>query len=192
MEHEGRAPLTSLILASTTDTIRPEIPFFQGNVNINPTKIRRFYEPIVLLQALNEANKNKTIKKADEVARTSDLDSEELFRNFVSKLAQICDWRPKGFTVTAFVVLQYPDRIQYVFGSNQRKPAELEAVQGYITSILRWLREKSSEDDNERETALAQLLRDILIFNRERIRVYLKGLIAALESCIAICQNGAR
>ena len=118
-------------------------------------------------------------------------DSDELlFQNFVSRLGQICDSRPGGSTVTAFAVLQHPDKVEYVFGSNRRKYVDLEATRTYICTILTDLRESSDcEDDDEREKYLSNLLRDVLMFNRERIRCYLNGLTDALEACIAICET---
>jgi hypothetical protein len=118
-------------------------------------------------------------------------DSDELlFQNFVSRLGQICDSRPGGTTVTAFVVLQHPDNVEYVFGSNRRKYVDLETTRAYINAILISLRKSlDCEDDEEREGYLSDLLRDILMFNRERIRCYLNGLTEALEACIAIFET---
>lgn len=151
---------------------------------------RRFYEIVVLLLALNNAYKDHANRRTIDLTRGTEQEPEEMFRNFVSKLGQICDARPKGFTVTAFVVLQFPDKVQYVFGSNQRPTVELEIVKGYICSILSSLRDMSmGEDDEERETFLAPLLRDILMFNRERIKSYINQLVRALETCIGICEK---
>jgi hypothetical protein len=67
---------------------------------------------------------------------------------------------------------------------------ELETTRAYIGAILTSLRESSDcEDDDQREEYLSNLLRDVLMFNRERIRCYLNGLTAALEACIAICET---
>jgi hypothetical protein len=120
-------------------------------------------------------------------------DSDELlFQNFVSRLGQICDSRPRGNTVTAFVVLQRPDKVEYVFGSNRRTCVELETTRGYIGAILTSLRQSSDcEDDDQRAEYLSKLLREVLNFNRERIRSYLNGLTDALEACIASCETGS-
>lgn len=67
---------------------------------------------------------------------------------------------------------------------------ELETTRAYIRAILISLRLSSDcEDDDEREEYLSNLLRDILVFNRERIRCYLNGLTSALEACIAIYET---
>ncbi len=149
---------------------------------------RRFYEVIVLLLALNKGYKGTFSKKSNDLPHSAGENVEDLFHNFVSRLGQICDSRPGGSTVTAFAVLQHPDKVEYVFGSNGRKTVELETTRAYIRAILTSLKESSScEDDDQREEYLSNLLRDVLVFNRERIQRYLNGLATALESCIAIC-----
>ena len=137
---------------------------------------------------MNEGYKGTASKKSNDLPHSAGEDSDEqLFRNFVSRLGQICDSRPGGSTVTAFVVLQHPDKLEYVFGSNRRKNVELETTRAYIHAVLSSLRESSHcEDDDQREEYLSNLLRDVLMFNRERVQRYLKGLTAALEACITI------
>ncbi len=138
---------------------------------------------------MNEGYKSTASKKSNDLPHGAGEDSDEhLFRNFVSRLGQICDSRPGGSTVTAFVVLEHPDKMEYVFGSNRRTKVELETTRAYIHTILASLRDSEHcEDDDQREEYLSNLLRDVLIFNRERIKRYLNGLTAALEACIAIC-----
>jgi hypothetical protein len=153
--------------------------------------MRRFYEVIVLLLALNEGYRSTSSRKSNDLPHGTGEDSDELlFQNFVSRLGQICDSRPGGSTVTAFVVLQHPDKVEYVFGSNRRKHVELETTRAYIRAILMSLGESSDcEYGDQRDESLSSLLRDVLIFNRERIRCYLNGLTIALEACIAICET---
>ena len=152
---------------------------------------RRFYEAVVLLLALNEGYRGTARRKSNVMPHGTGEDSDELlFQNFVSRLGQICDSRPRGSTVTAFVVLQHPDKVEYVFGSNRRTYVDLEATRTYIRNILINLRESSDcEDDDQCEKHQSNLLREVLMFNRERIRWYLNGLTDALESCIAICET---
>ena len=151
---------------------------------------RRFYEVIVLLLALNQAHGNNGNAKAVDPLPGSDLEPVDLFHSFVSKLSQICDPRPGGFTVTAFTVLQLSDKVQYVFGSNQRTSVELETVRAYVSAILRSLKNLSTdEDDEQRDAFLSRLLRDVLSFNRERIKRHIDKLVKALEACITLCEH---
>jgi hypothetical protein len=164
---------------------------FAEPVVITAKTNRRFYEVVVLLLALNEGYRGTARKKTNVMPHGTGEDSDEpLFQNFVSRLGQICDSRPGGSTVTAFVVLQHPDKVEYVFGSNRRDYVELETTRAYIRAILIRLRESlDCEDDDQHEKYLSKVLRDVLTFNRERIRCYLNGLTDALEACIAICET---
>lgn len=162
---------------------------FAEPVVIPGKTLRRFYEVIVLLLSLNECYRGTASKKSNDLPNSAGEGSDEhLFQNFVSRLGQICDSRPRGSTVTAFAVLQHPDKVEYIFGSNRRQPVELETTRAYIRAVISCLRESSHcEDDDQREKYLSNLLRDVLTFNRERIQRYLKGLTIDLEACIAIC-----
>lgn len=74
---------------------------------------RRFYEPLVLLLALTQACMHNQVPRVpDSLTEVLSHSTEELFKDFVNKLCQICDSKPRGSAVTAISVLQYPDRIQ--------------------------------------------------------------------------------
>jgi hypothetical protein len=74
---------------------------------------RHFYEPLVLLLALTQAcMHNYAPRVPDSLIEVSSHSPEELFKDFVNKLCQICDNKRGGDVVTAICVLQYPDRVQ--------------------------------------------------------------------------------
>ncbi|KAL8296114.1 hypothetical protein RB601_003646 [Gaeumannomyces tritici] len=151
---------------------------------------RRLWAFIVLLLALNKAYKDAVGEKQTDLHHGSELDTpEQLFHNFVSRLGQICDSRPGGFTVTAFAVAQRPDsKVEYVFGSNTRSPIEGGCVKGYISSILESLRD-ASESVDQRGEFVSGLLREVLTFNRDRVKCYLNGLTNALKTCLDVCEK---
>ena len=153
---------------------------------------RRFYELVVLLVGINEGYKGTARKKSKDLPNiTGEASDKDLFHNFVSRLGQLCDSRPGGSTVTAFAILQHPDKVEYIFASNRRTQVELETTTGYICAVLKSLRDSSNyEDDEQRERYLSSLLRNVLIFSRERIRCYLNGLTNALRTCIGLCGTG--
>lgn len=74
---------------------------------------RRFYEPLVLLLALTQAcMHNHTPRVPESLTEVRPHSPDELFKDFVNKLCQICDNKPGGSAVTAISVLEYPDRVQ--------------------------------------------------------------------------------
>lgn len=74
---------------------------------------RRFYEPLVLLLALTQAcMHNHAPRVPESLTEVLPHSPDELFKDFVNKLCQICDNKPGGNAVTAISVLESPDRVQ--------------------------------------------------------------------------------
>jgi hypothetical protein len=106
------------------------------------------------------------------------------FHRFVNKLGQLCDREPRGNTVTAFVVLKFPDHIQYRFASNQQEEEQLRCAQGFINDVLETLG-RAEEDELKERTSL--ILRKSLSFTRPRIEAYIKSLKDNSALCVAAC-----
>ncbi|ROW04141.1 hypothetical protein VSDG_00958 [Cytospora chrysosperma] len=152
------------------------------------SKLRnRFYEPIVLLLALNEAWKHNLAPKVlDQTSDVTAQTTEQLFRDFMNMLAQICDNKPKGTTVTAAVAIQYNDRVQYRFASNERSEKELEQLKNFVEDILNslgaWTR---ATNDRVR----ASILRKIVSFNRLRLQAYVRAIYTQSQECLNSPEN---
>ncbi|KKY32120.1 hypothetical protein UCDDA912_g07899 [Diaporthe ampelina] len=106
---------------------------------------------------------------------------EELFKDFVNKLCQICDNKPGGSVVTAISVLQYPDRVQYRFASNQRSENDLLKVKTYLDGILETLKAHTAASTTP---LTASILRKIIAFNRPRLQCYIKHLSSQTQRCL--------
>ncbi|KAK7733312.1 hypothetical protein SLS53_008209 [Cytospora paraplurivora] len=145
---------------------------------------KRFYEPIVLLQALTRACMHNQVQKVLE--HTPDVTfqtSQQLFRSFLNNLAQICDNDRGGNTVTAVVAIQYPDHVQYRFASNQRTENELALVKAFIKDILEslatWTKAAS-------RTIEGVILRKIIAFNRPRLQLYVRAICSHSQECLKV------
>ena len=151
-----------------------------------PKFTNRFYEPILLLAALNvtspEHQTTKALDLSQGVAQSPELD----FHCFVNKLALVCDSDRSGNTVTAVVVLQYPDRIQYRFAANQRKEADLTHTQSFLEKILKTL---GATDIGDLALLSSHILREVISFTRPRIGSYAKSLKEQTPLCISDCQR---
>lgn len=147
-------------------------------------KVRnRFYEPIVLILALTQTLHNRPQKQLEHAPDETVQTQEQLFHDFVNKLAQICDNKCGGNTVTSAVVIQYPDRVQYRFASNQRKNGDLVLVKSFIEEILNVL---GTWTDAESAAALvrARILRKVVTFNRCRLQVYVRAIRYKSQECL--------
>ncbi|KAK3934142.1 hypothetical protein QBC46DRAFT_359230 [Diplogelasinospora grovesii] len=168
--------------------IEDDVVLYGGVVPVTPKAVRRFREPVIFLVALN-LNHKRNLKRNNDAPRSLESETDEVFHNFVCKLGQICDWRPGGDTVTSFAVQQHPDKVEYVFGCNYRRPIPLRTVHGFITSILETLRDvREIENEEQQDVFESSLLRDILEHSRSRVKCYLNGLAASTEACIDLCK----
>lgn len=142
----------------------------------------RFYEPLVLLLAATQAcMHNLAPKILEPVTDSFSLTPDQLFHDFMNKMAQICDSRPRGETVTAAVALQYPDRVQYRFASNQRSENELQRVRLFVIDILDTLQGLTEES---MKPIKAKILQKVVAFNRPRLQVYVKAVATKSEICL--------
>jgi len=162
-------------------------------IPLSPSLRRRFYEPVILLHCLTFAYVNGQATETAGSETSLPTSRKQTILCFVNKLAHICDSRKGGKTVTAFAVLQ-PGSIEYRFGSNERKPAELAKVRTYITGILTTLGNASRENirnaaGNSENPIFCQIFSRIIIFNRPRIESYARVLLRQLPFCIDEVEN---
>ena len=145
----------------------------------------RFYEPIVLFLALSTACEQQRPARAPDSSPDVIQSPESLFHNFVNKISQICDSEKYGTTVTSFVVLKcagdHP--IEYRFASNQRSGTQLEESKTFITLVLNTVRQ--SKKDSPGHSSRTDVLRQILLYNKERVSAYLTSMGEHCESCIS-------
>jgi hypothetical protein len=152
----------------------------------------RFFPPLLLLKSLNEVGRRDANKKEADAPLNRNQTPEEKFRIFVNKLAQICEYRPKGSTITACTVLvQTNGRILYLFASNGRSPKEIRKTLEDVKSVLNMLRSSILSKERESDDVLHDhLLRQVLSVNHVRITSYLVELTAQLQKCIEACGKG--
>ena len=140
----------------------------------------------MLLAALNSTSPGHHTFTAPDLSLGVTQSPKLDFHCFVNKLAQLCDSDKNGDTVTAVVVLQYPDRIQYRFASNQRKEDDLIRTQSYLENILKSL---GATDVGDLTFLSSHILRKVISFTRPRISAYVKSLKENTPLCISDCQR---
>ncbi|KAJ9156396.1 hypothetical protein NKR23_g1159 [Pleurostoma richardsiae] len=113
------------------------------------------------------------------------LSNAQAFRSFVNKLAQVCDNRQGGSTVTALVVLQGHGGPEFIIGSNQREEFDLADTQDFVQRLLELVAKNPLQ--LKRKPLLKRVLWSILLFNIPRVEAYLDYLLRYLGECIADC-----
>ncbi|KAK1655080.1 hypothetical protein BDP81DRAFT_478357 [Colletotrichum phormii] len=147
--------------------------------------INKFYEPLVLLKALNDEMTNLAeFVDPDDFNYRGDV--KKIFQAFVYKLAHVCDSIPGngGGTVTSIMLLRGSGRakVEYHLASNQRSPNDLENIRSYIRHLLERV-DRASTSGNVSELR-KDLLNAVLWFNRPRINSYISRLETEIQLCI--------
>jgi len=154
-------------------------------------RIRNFFPPLILLEAINECCKQNVARKASDSPPNPNQTPEEKFRTFVNKMAHICDHQPHGDTVTALTVLQDNGRVLYAFASNRRTRQNLLKTKTGILSVLNILKENLQAETSQSDEVLHdKLIREILSLNTVRVQCYLSALSKELKACIKACNTG--
>lgn len=147
-----------------------------------------FFPSLILLKSLSEVCQRSGQRKEIDAAPNLYQSAEEKFQTFVNKVAQICDYEPKGKTVTACVVIQQSDGVLYVLGSNDRSALALELMRTNLLSVLEILKTNILSGHAEAEPDLnGRLLRLVLSLNCVRVKSYLKLLGTELAECVNVC-----
>ncbi|KAK0655020.1 hypothetical protein B0T16DRAFT_3191 [Cercophora newfieldiana] len=169
--------------------VREDVPAVPLDGN-QQRRMRQFFPPLILLESIHETCNQRTVLKAAEAPPNPNQAPEGRFRTFVNKLAHICDYRPKGDTVTALTVLFEDDRVLYLFASNRRTRAELNKTRSDLLALLNTLKENLQPETRRPDRVLNdKLLRQILALNSVRVQGYLSTLSNELKSCIKACKG---
>lgn len=158
-------------------------------VSDDPEATELLYQPMVLENALNRAFDHYREDHEEPLATPMDSlpSSLQIFRCFVNKLALVCDSDRGGRTVTAIAIIQGRDCAVYVLASNYRAVSEQREVKEFLTKLLHFINQNPLE--LERKALTKKVLWRMILFNKERVKAYLKNLPRYLHECIADCQR---
>ncbi|KAL6874796.1 hypothetical protein J3F83DRAFT_728706 [Trichoderma novae-zelandiae] len=149
---------------------------------------RRFYEPILLEVALKEIRPHRFAATQHEpnTIRDSVDSGEQTFRCFVNRLAQVCDnvRGGNGATVTSIAVLEEPEGVHYVIGSNNRTAAKLHGVEVFVKELLNIAAQSTDRQADGGLPVHREALWHILKFDENRVRYYLTSTVEYLKLCI--------
>jgi len=154
-------------------------------------KLRRDFHPAqLLLVCLNEICPRGPPTKPSDPPPNPNESPEEVFHTFVNKIALICDFEPKGDTITAVAVIWYNAVVTYVLASNQRGPGALNNVRKGLAEVLNILKANLEAPAKQSDNVIEERLMDrILWWNKVRVRSYLNTLSKELESCMKRCDT---
>lgn len=155
------------------------------------TKLRKlFFPPLVLLECLNKICPQGPSQKVSDAPLNTNQSPEEMFHTFVNKLAQICDFEPKGNTVTALAVIRHNGRICYILASNRRGTGAWKNARAGLQAVLDILKSNlETKISSSDEVMERRLMHEILFWNNVRVRSYLTALSKELQACMKRCDG---
>jgi hypothetical protein len=165
-------------------------PDIADELQLSPSLRKRFYEPVILLDALRSLYLKDNIVAEPDLEGGSGKSPQQTYFCFLNKLSQICDSQPKQLlarTVSAVVILD-SGTIEYRVASNQRDSRELDTVKEYLSSILDVLGHVTDNEVNGRafmSPIFSSILKKVLAFNRPRVEDYMEALNSQLDFCIS-------
>lgn len=160
-------------------------------VRLNESNQEQLSYLCLLLVAVNKA----CMKREDTIYISgSGIKSKTLteFQKLLTMLAMICDTLKgdHGRTVTALVCLKGINGPEFILTSNCRKQAELEETKLFLCNLLTFV--GTNPDKLQQKPLQKQVLWRSIVFNFDKVNIYLSSLIDALDTCIDCeCQRGS-
>lgn len=139
--------------------------------------LHRFYEPLVLLFALDRVQGDHLYSESDRLP-LDDITDKELRRRFLNSLSYICDYEKGGDTTTAIGAAGSP--LCYYVASNKTPP---EKVKTFLESVFSQLEQIYDMDCEERISIEKKLLQSCTRFSERRIRTYWRFVQLAMADC---------
>jgi hypothetical protein len=109
------------------------------------------------------------------------------FQFYINKLAQVCDNKCGGNTISALAILQGSLGPHYVLGSNWKDTRGLETTKKFMQALLDLV---GKNPDNLQTPALGKrVLWFILSFSFPQLQGYLQLLSTAAQECLESCKR---
>lgn len=164
----------------TEDLHSPKLPLFGRRER----QIRRFYEPLVLLETLGTTRGERTTPISNQ-EDLSLLAIKDLRRRFLTELAYVCDYDKGGDTVTAIGLEATPQGYVFWVAANT---CPVKKVIPFLRSLLLDLKGIAA-NSSELETHISDLAKTCIEFARLRIKKYLQLIRKLIRECSASLQS---
>ncbi|KAK4173525.1 hypothetical protein QBC36DRAFT_359763 [Triangularia setosa] len=161
-------------------------------VQLTPSQAKRLYGVIHFYCALKDALprlSNPHTSDDDSIVTTPDNDCA-LYKCFVNKIAQICDTKHGGDTVTSAMIVQ-PGQVEYWIASNSRNKTQMAGVKKFLSEdilgALKSFGPRDFDDEAKIREISSMLLKKIIAYCRWRLYKYVRGFVANVGPCIDSC-----
>lgn len=115
---------------------------------------------------------------------------KDRYHAFVYRLAYACTSDKGRNTISSVAVMEDEDSYLFIFACNQISSEEGERVSEHIKSLLRKVSAAGRSQAWPTEKRQDDVLKQILLFNRYRIEVYLKRIVSFATTYLEGYQDG--
>jgi hypothetical protein len=161
-----------------------------GLVVLKRKVLRRFYEPLLLLNALGQVRGNRI--KPDLDSATSGPNHQKTRRSFADGIAYICAYNKGPDYVTATALERSPQgTIVWLAANSEIKPEVLCFLQNVLDDLDHIATQgNAGERDRFGERMQDNFLTKIVAFNEARLRSYYKKAKVLAEACLPVLGHG--
>jgi hypothetical protein len=160
-----------------------------GLVGLKRKVLRRFYEPLLLLNALGQVRGNRI--KPDPDSATSGSNLRKTRRSFADGIAYICAYNKGPDYVTATALERSPQGTIVWLAAN----SEVESkVLDFLQDVLDVLGNIATQSNREERYRLGEQMKDnfltkIVVFNEARLRSYYSRTKSLFEACLPVLEH---
>ena len=153
--------------------------------------LRRFYEPLLLLNALGQIRGDRIKPESDTNSISPNI--HKLRRSFVDGIAYICAYEKGVRRVTAAALERTPEGILIWLAANENIEEKVIQFLGMILSDIQHIAELDDMEDRQREgdQLPEDLTTRIVAFNGPRIQTYYEQVARKhAPACLDTISNG--
>ena len=150
---------------------------------------RRFYEPLLLLHALDPIRGRRT--KAAVVSDSTEINHTQLRRSFADAIAHICAYKKGPDYVTAAALEKTPQGVVVWLAANSEIEEEVKVFLDAVLALVQNVVDRDDGEDRQQAAQLTtkQLSSMITDFHMPRLKVYhtkiVKDLIEPCQKVLA-------
>lgn len=156
-------------------------------LNREKRQLRRFYEPLILMDVLGKVRKEHDVSKPFPYPDIFRLPIKDVRRQFLHDLSYMCDYKKGGDTVTAIGLQKTPQRyIFWVAANTSPNKKIIPFLKGLLERLQIVSRNENAvpnDDEEDEEDEEDTLIKMCIHFASKRIKDYCSLLRTLFEEC---------
>jgi hypothetical protein len=158
-------------------------------ISLRARLVRRFYEPLILLKALDPIRGERT--KPEYCSDTSDLSDQKSRRSFADGIAYICSYQKGPDHVTAAALERSPQETVVWLAANANVEDDVIYFLEGVLESLGCIAAQAKKEEREKmgREKYDELLNTIIAFNKPRLESYITTVRKLNTECLKIIRS---